>query len=399
MQFFRGQTGAYFLINGLAALSFSFILPIMSLFLVDGLGAKPGLIGVYTTLTAMATIVISQMLGGLTDRGASAKRLLLIALGALCLAATGFSLANQFWHALLVGVCLMSLGSSSIPIILGMIRRYAESTGKNSTRLNSQMRSSVSLLWILGPPIAFFAIDRFGFQGTFYLSAAVAAVVFSITIYAIHEPKPVISQHVARKGLNLKDVPASVWLLGVMTFCANMANSAYINAMPLYLTQQLAWPKAFPGILLGMTAAVEIPVMLLAARWSESFGKEKVVMAGFGLALCFYIGLQVVDSQLGLFLLQILNGTFFGIFVGLGISLMQDNAPNIVGKVSAFYTNSMLVGTMAGTSMMGIVSQYFGYKAALMACLIPMVAAIGLLILFMRSQHSRESMANKVHSQ
>ena len=388
MQFFRGQTGAYFLINGLAALSFSFILPIMSLFLVDGLGAKPSLIGVYTTSTALATIVVSQTLGGLTDKGLSAKRLFLFSIGALFLAASCFSIASEFWHALLIGVCLMSFGSSSIPLILGMIRRYAETSGQNSTRLNSQMRSSVSLLWILGPPIAFLAIDQFGFKGTFYLSAGVALVVLLLSLYALDESK---AQKPAAtgKGLSLKDVPAAVWLLGAITFCANMANSTYVSAMPLYLTQQMAWSKSLPGILLGITAAIEIPVMLLAARWSESFGKEKVVMLGFFLALLFYGGLQMVDSIVGLFLLQILNGTFFGIFVGLGVSLMQDNAPTIVGKVSAFYTNSMLVGTMVGTSTMGVVSQYFGYKFALMVCLIPMLVAITLLLVFIHLQRTK----------
>lgn len=390
-QFFRGQTGVYFAINGLAALSFSFIMPIMSLFLVDGLGAQPGYIGIYTTLTALSTIIVSQTLGGLTDRGASAKRLFLFSLAALFCAAIGFSLASEFWHALVIGVLLMSFASSSTPLILGMIRRYAASTGQNSTRLNSQMRSSVSLLWILGPPIAFFAIDKVGFKGTFYLSASVAVVVLVMSIYAIHEVKAA-APLTGRKGLNLRDVPAQVWLLGVIMFCGNMANSTYISAMPLYLTQTLGWSKSYPGMLLGMTAAVEIPVMLLAARWSESFGKERVVMLGFVLALLFYGSLQLVDSVIGLFLLQILNGTFFGIFVGLGVSLMQDNAPNIVGKVSAFYTNSMLVGTMVGSSLMGVVSQYFGYQFALLICLLPIVVAMLLLALFIRLQRTKWQM-------
>ncbi len=151
----------------------------------------------------------------------------------------------------------------------------------------------------------------------FYLSAAVALVVLVLSLYALDESKAQKPANTG-KGLSLKDVPAAVWLLGAVTFCANMANSTYVSAMPLYLTQQMAWSKSLPGILLGITAAIEIPVMLLAARWSESFGKEKVVMLGFFLALLFYGGLQMVDSIAGLFVLQILNRTFNGTLVDCG---------------------------------------------------------------------------------
>jgi SET family sugar efflux transporter-like MFS transporter len=64
-------------------------------------------------------------------------------------------------------------------------------------------------------------------------------------------------------------------------------------------------------------------------------------------------------------LIQIINGVFYGIFVGVGISLLQDKAPNCIGKATAYYSNMMALGSMAGASLMGIVAQYFGYKEAL----------------------------------
>ena len=376
---FKSQTPVLFAINGLTALAFSFIMPIMSLFLVSELHTEPALIGLYTSLTALMTIVVSQKLTGLIDKGVPSKFLLLLSLAGIFSAAIMFSLASEFWHAIVIGCVLMPVASSSIPLILAVIRRYADSTGKNSAKLNSQMRSSVSFLWIFGPPLAFFSVDHFGFDNNFYISAAIASFVM-IWIMLFFQ-MPVLDTDKIKNKPKTK-LPAAVWFLGVVVLITNIANSTYISTMPLFMTQELGLSKSYPGILMGITAAIEIPVMLLAVGWAQRFGKSQVLRLGFLAGASFYIGMYFSTSVNILFALQILNGLFFGIFVGLGITIMQDFAPSSVGKASAFYTNAMLVGTMIGTSTMGIISQYFGFNAPLLLCLGAITCSFIGLILF-----------------
>ncbi len=363
----------------LTALAFAFIMPIMSLFLVSELHTEPALIGLYTSITAIMTIIVSQKLTGLIDKDISSKFLVLLSLTGIMAAALAFTFASKFWHAVAIGCVLMPIASSSIPLILAIIRRYADSTGKNSAKLNSQMRSSVSFLWIFGPPLAFLSVDQFGFANNFYLSASIAGFVFLWIIFLFQPP---VSKQ--PKVVNKADtkLPTPVWFLGVVILLANIANSTYINAMPLYLTQELNLSKSYPGLLMGITAAVEIPVMLLAVNWAHHFGKTFVIKLGFIIGAVFYIGMYLNTSISVFFALQLLNGLFFGIFVGLGITIMQDFAPNAVGKASAFYTNAMLVGTMLGTTTMGIISQYFGFKAPFLLCLAAILMAFVGLILF-----------------
>ncbi len=373
---FKSQTPVLFVMNGLTALAFAFIMPIMSLFLVSELNTEPALIGIYTSLTAVMTIIVSQKLTGLIDKGISSKFLVLLSLTGIITAAMAFTLANKFWHAIMIGCVLMPVASSSIPLILAIIRRYADSTGKNSAKLNSQMRSSVSFLWIFGPPLAFLSVDHFGFDNNFYLSAAIAGFVFLWILFLFQPP---ISKHHKTSGNSKTALPTSVWFLGIVILFANIANSTYINAMPLYLTQELQLSKSYPGLLMGITAGVEIPVMLLAVNWAHHYGKTYIMKLGFIAGAIFYIGMYLNTSIYLFFVLQLLNGLFFGIFVGLGITLMQDFAPNSVGKASAFYTNAMLVGTMIGTTTMGVIAQYFGFKAPLLFCLFAIILAfIGL---------------------
>lgn len=376
---FKTQTPVLFAMNGLTALAFAFIMPIMSLFLVSELHTEPALIGLYTSLTALMTIIVSQKLTGLIDKGVSSKLLLIVSLAGIFSAAMMFSFATEFWHAITIGCVLMPLASSSIPLILTVIRRYADSTGKNSAKLNSQMRSSVSFLWIFGPPLAFLSVDQFGFDNNFYISAAIAGFVLLWIVFLFKAP--VIEADKIKNKPKTK-LPMAVWLLGIVVLLANIANSTYINAMPLFMTQELGLSKSYPGIFMGITAAVEIPVMLLAVGWAQRFGKSQVIRLGFIAGAVFYIGMYFNTSLNIFYALQILNGLFFGIFVGLGITIMQDFAPSSVGKASAFYTNAMLVGTMIGTSTMGIISQYFGFKAPLLLCLGAITCSFIGLILF-----------------
>ncbi|KUI97274.1 sugar efflux transporter [Vibrio sp. MEBiC08052] len=389
-ELFRGDSGVYFWLNGLAAMAFSFILPVMSLFLIEGLGIEPMYIGLYTVGTAISTILISQILGRLADKGIDSKILLLIAVGFLCLAALSFSQLTQFWQAIIVGWCFMAFGASSIPLLLAMIRRFAERSGKDSTKLNSQMRSSVSLVWIAGPALAFASVGTFGFRINFLLAAGIALLVF-LMVWRLLPSVPKVAKSETSHEV-VPPFPYKVWFLGVGILFANMANSTYINAMPLFITKELDLPVSYPGIFMGLTAALEIPVMLLSASWSHRFGKIQLMMVGFVIAMSFYTGIQYVSSLEGLLALQLLNGLFYGIFVGLGITLLQDSAPKRVGQVSAFYTNAMSVGTMCGTSLMGFVAQQHGFRNAIYISLVAIIISFAIFLTI----HLRESKQGKV---
>ncbi|CAG9001249.1 MAG: Sugar efflux transporter A [Candidatus Celerinatantimonas neptuna] len=389
---FNGQAKIYFIINGLAAAAYALILPIMSLYLVDELHTPPALIGVYTTATALSSAWVSHRLTSLLDSGFSSKILLLFAITGIFLASLGYAFAQQFWQALIVGVFFMSFGYSAIPLILAMIRCYAEKTGQDSAKLNSQMRSSVSLLWIVGPPLAFLSVAKLGFRHNFYLASLIAIVVLiSVTLLLDSESVTCRKDVTLNCKINQK-LPKQVWFLGLVIFFANVANSTFLNAMPLYLTQQLRFAKSTPGFLIGLTSLLEIPVMFFSVRWAQRIGKIKVLLFGFMAALIFYIGLQMADHLYEFFILQLVDGLFFGIFVGLGVTLLQDYAPLQVGKASAFYANAMLIGTMVGTSVMGVLAQYFGYQKSLLLSFVSMLIAVALLMHFENNRQAHLAM-------
>lgn len=378
--FLKGTAGRLFIINGLTALSYAFILPVMSTFLVEGLHSQPTFITLYSIGFATSGIICNQWMGGMVDRGYSNKNLFVLSLMAILFSSIAFLLCNNAWQALLIGVFLMGPGNASVPLLLSMIRHYSVSNEKNSTRLNSQMRSGVSLVWIVGPALAFFMADSYGFRFNFIASALLAFVVIVFSIFMLNptDVQPV-KQRVTKVESN--STPIVVWLLGGVIVLSNLANHLYISSMPLYVMQEIKLPGYIPGILLGLTALLEIPVMLLASRLSEHYGKFRVMLAGFAFALIYYSLLQIADTMMSLLLMQVFNALFYGVFVGLGVTIIQEALPEKRGFSSAFYSNAMRIGMMAGTSLTGILAQLYNFKVALLAPLISICLAAFILIL------------------
>jgi SET family sugar efflux transporter-like MFS transporter len=377
---FRGDTLKLFIINTITAIAYSFVLPVMSLFLIEKLQTPPAFIGIFTITTAVMSIVTNQWAGKLVDAGYNAKVLFMIALASLIITGILFSVIQTFWQAVLVGLVFFSVGNTCIPILLSMIRQHADNSGLQSTKLNAQMRSGVSLVWIVGPAISFSLIGLLGFSATYLLSAAIASVALLATWMMLPDFKR-DQPFASTVNTIVEKVPLRFWVIGSVIFCGNLANGLYITAMPLFITQELLLPKPAIGILMGITAGLEIPAMLLAPRWSRLYGRMRVFLIAFGVGIVFYAGLIFANSLATLIILQMLNGLYFGIFVGLGISIMQDELPYRIGFASSFHTNAMRVGSMAGSSSAGLLAQFFGFHNALLGSLFAAVAAAILLFI------------------
>jgi SET family sugar efflux transporter-like MFS transporter len=245
----------------------------------------------------------------------------------------------------------------------------------------------------VGPALAFSSVDAFGFHANFFIAAGIAATAVLLSWWKLPDSIYTVTKKVDSTGKTIA-FPREVWVLGVIIFFASLANGAYINAIPLYLTQDLHLPMSFPGVLLGLTAAFEIPVMLLAAQFAVRYGNLRLLQYGFLSAIVFYIGIQYAESTWEFISLQIFNGLFFGIFAGLGVTVVQDYAGEGVGKASAFYTNAMSIGMMIGTSVMGGVSQYFGFKSALLVSLAAVVISSVTMFYFKASQKRKNDLVD-----
>ncbi|MEJ2044457.1 MAG: MFS transporter [Reinekea sp.] len=333
----------------MTAISYSFVLPIMSMFLVDHLGTDPIYIGVFTVSTAVMSLLVNRNIGNLIDRGISAKTLFLMANSSLVITGFLFSVIDAFWQAVLVGVTLFSAGNSCIPILLVMIRRHADQSGLRSAELNAQMRGGVSIMWIVGPALSFSCIEKFGFSFTYVLAASMALLALLLGVWLLPDyPQPVVSATKAKEAF--KRPSSRFWLFGSVILLGNFCNGLYIVAMPLYIKQDLGLAESAVGLMLGLAAALEV-----------------------------FLTVQLADSYALLLFAQLFNGLFYGIFAGLGISILQDELPERTGYASSFYTNALRTGSMFGSSSAGILAQFYGYHNSLIGSLVGAVLALTVL--------------------
>jgi SET family sugar efflux transporter-like MFS transporter len=392
MAFFSGITGRLFLINVMTAISYAFVLPVMSLFLINGLHASPIFITFYSLGFALSGLFFSQLMGSLADKGHPVRQLFMISVTSLFLAGLAFSFCRQPIEALVIGIFLMGPGNASIPLLLSMIRKHSLTAGLNATRLNTQMRSGVSIVWIAGPALAFVFADRFGFTFNFLASALLAAITLLVSQLLLSKDNNSVDTGRAEKTQTSKaPVTGMIWALGAVMMLANLSNNMYLTIMPLYLVHELNLPASFPGFLLGATAIMEIPVMLAAAHLAEKTGKEPLIMVGFLFAAVYYSLLQLATNMTELIVLQLFNGLFFGIFVGLGISVIQDALPERSGFASAFHSNAMRTGMMAGNGIAGLMAQLAGFKMTLLVPLLSVCCAALLMLCINRNLSTKKS--------
>lgn len=359
-----------FVINLMTAMSYAFILPIMAVFLVEGIDTLPALIGLFTVGVSVSGIVAAQWFGRLADAGVSVKLLFLVAIGSLLIAAAAFAALDSFWGVWLVGVSFLALGNGSIPMLLTLIRRRITQVRGSATTVNAQMRAGVSLVWILGPALAFMVIGRAGFETVFMIAVLLGLLVLVASVRWL--PDLGIAHPSGSTGHPKRKPPVTLGLvaLGGWLMMGNAAHGLHITAMPLYLLRELDTSTDLPGLLLGLTAAVELPVMLLTPRWTARWGTVPVLAAGMVVAAIYYAGLYSVQNPAGLMALQMLNGLFFGIFVGLGLTAVQNRLTEHSGFASAFYTSAMRTGAMTGSALAGVLGQYLGFHTALLGSLI-----------------------------
>ncbi|WRH21082.1 MFS transporter [Pantoea sp. JZ29] len=366
MAFFCGSTWRLFLINITVAVSYTFILPVMSIFLINGLHASPVFLTFYSLGTSLSGLFFCQLMGSLSDKGYPDKRLFILSVLALSLTGIAFAYCRYPVQALLIGIFLLGPGNACVTLFLSIIRKHSLEAGINPTRLNTQMRTCVSVVWIAGPTLAFIFADRFGFAFDFLISALLSGM----TILLCHLMLPV-GEKTSGPGIAKSDevrkprISSDIWALGAVIILANLSNKIYMTVMPLYLVKDLNLPVSFPGFLLGSAAIIEIPVMLAASRLADKTGKELLFMAGFLFASAYYCLLLLASNRAELIALQILNAVSFGIFTALGISVIQDALPERSGFASAFYFNAMRTGMIAGNGITGLMAQLTGFRMTL----------------------------------
>jgi len=335
--------------------------PTLSLFLTDEVQVRPAMVGFFFTGSAIIGILVSQFLARHSDSRGDRKSLIFFCCILGVLACLLFAWNRNYFILLFVGVFLSSFSATATPQVFALAREHADKTGREAVMFSSILRAQISLAWVVGPPLAFALALNFGFN-VMYLSAAITFVICSIIVRWLLPSMPKASHITTDAPLQAPRRHRRDTLL-LFVACSMMwgCHSLYLINLPLYIINELHLPDNLAGIMMGVAAGLEIPVMLIAGYYAKKVGKKRLMQLAILAGGLFFISMLIVKSEVMLLIVQCFNAIMVGILAGIGMIYFQDLMPGQAGSATTLYTNTVRVGWIVAGSLAGTVAEIWGY--------------------------------------
>ncbi|HFQ5018105.1 TPA: sugar efflux transporter [Vibrio vulnificus] len=380
----QDRTAILFVITAtIIGLCGAFFYPLTSLFLVEQLNATPMMLSLYMVVAVISSVSVSQVIAGKSDRGWQRKTILLISVSCQLVTVFSFIFIREYWIAIVVVSLLGSISGAAFGQLFALGREYGDKYVTDSASFVSTMRAGIAIAWVFGPPLAFLLKAAYGFEASF----AVAATIIAMSILVIFLGIPNVE-----RNLRVEKEPSRVnggWVTSVnplvSIYCliivlAFAANNLYIVSMPLYLSQELKVDANWLGVLFGVAALCEIPVMLWAGKLARRWSALTIMKVGIASGVLFYSVMLLATNYTHLIVAQILNGIFIGTCATLGMVVMQDMMKDKLGTASTLFSNMLQLSMLVSSLSVGVVGELFNYYSSFYVSLFGVSLALILLI-------------------
>ncbi|GAA3344046.1 MFS transporter [Amorphoplanes nipponensis] len=370
--------GVLFLAVGISTALFN---PFLALFLSTDVDAGPVKVTFFLIVAPLAGVLGSLLIGRLSDRGPIRRRLLIG--GAVAgLIGTGLTaVVRDYWVLLALAVTAFALAGSLFPQSFAYARQVLERDDPARAPLGiSALRTVFSLAWVAGPPLAAFLLHRGSFAwvyGAAALMYALAALVAIGWLDEVPAPAPVTAD---TPPDDRPDAPRwTLWLTAAAFTLLQTPLTLAVQALPLFIRTDLGGEVSDAGLLLGLCAALEIPLMLGLGVLATRPPLRGLLFAGAACGAAYYALVAVATDLWLLIGGQVLNALFIAAVSGLGISYMQNMLPRHPGRATTLFTNSFPLGAMLAGPLFGL-AQHLDYRLAYWICTGLCVAGLVVLV-------------------
>lgn len=372
----------FFIVGVVGAL----VLPTLSVFLAKEIGVRPLLVGIPFAGIALTSIIYNQWIGHWSDSLADRRPLVAGFCFVGTLSCVIFAFSRNYWLVAATAILLFSLSMVSFSQMLAYSLDYADRhiSPERIPLFNAIVRAQIAFAWVAGPPAGFIMASYLGFSTTYGVAAGLFAMVGVISIKLLPRLGPVYEandeDHIAKASPTMATL--SPGTKRSLIFCLVAfslmwgANNAYLISLPLHLKDNLNIDTEWSGWIMGTTAFLEVPFMLMAGHLAARISLIAMIRLAGVAALMLYGGIVLADTLWQLFALQLFNAIFIGVLAGLGVSVIQELLPGRSGSASALYTNTTHMGNLLSSLMVGLVADYFGYQSVFVANLVVVALAI-----------------------
>ncbi|MGQ8773164.1 MFS transporter [Serratia sp. NA_112.1] len=350
-------------------------IPTLSLFLTTEVRVTSLWVGFFYAVNAGVGIIVSFLLAKKSDRQRDRRHLILICY----LLAAGncllFAFNRNYLTLITAGVLLTAIANTAIPQLFALAREYGERSSQNVALFSAIMRAQLSLAWVFGPPLAFMLVVNYGFTAMFMFAAGIFLLVTLLAWWILPEvARPSVGNEIAipQKTVFDKDISRLFFASVLMWTCSAM----YLIDVPLYIAAELGLPQSLTGWMMGIAAAIEIPIMILVGRYVNRVGKRLMMAGAMVAGILFYAGMLWFTSAAGLLVWQLFNAIFIGIIATVGMLYFQDLMPERAGMATTLFTNSISTGVILAGILQGILTEYGPHSSVYLLAILLLCIAL-----------------------
>ncbi|WP_419874243.1 sugar efflux transporter [Candidatus Pristimantibacillus sp. PTI5] len=359
----------------------SITMPYLPLYFTEELGMSTGAFGVFMAVSSLSGVAVNSLLAKRSDSGLDRKWLLIAAMLSSALGYAAYLAFDSFFILLIVVSILSGLGAAAIPQIYAYAQESANaSQSDDKTFAMSSLRSLISLGFLIGPLAGTLLLAAAGYRGLFLVTSAIylttASLVFLFLASRKANPRnPGKSNAAGTSSLRNMQIrqPFIAFILLFMVNAMNLVNT------PLFIVNELQGTHTDVGLVVGICAGLEIPIMLVLGAFGRRISNHTLLMIGSIIAVFYFVILSVSNDPIQLIIAQLLQATFVAIVMGNGLSYFTNMLPESPGVATTLYSNASTIGRLAGMLGCGIIAQFIGYRLVYWMCLVIVILSLVLL--------------------
>ncbi len=353
-----------FLCVGLAS---AMAIPFLTLFLTDAVHASPLQVTAFLIAAPLSGVSVSLTMARWSDRLPSRRGLIittaLIGAGGALVTAT----VRDYWVLLALTVTATAAASALVPQVFAHARVSLQGS-PHAVMTMSTLRTVLSLSWVGGPFLATVLLNAgdfvlvYGFAATMYLIAAFVAwrmlpAKADVRASAINGPTPSGLTEIAGPDESRRVIVLTMAAFVLLQCTGNLS----LQSLPLFLKTEVHAGLGDAGLILGLCAGLEIPLMLGFGLLAARYRLRLLMLAGPLLAVAYTLVVATAHGTAQVAAAQLLNASSIALMQGLGISYVQDMVPSRPGHASTLFTSAGPIGAMLAGPILGA-AQSFGYR-------------------------------------
>lgn len=341
----------------LSGASFAAMNPYRAIVGVETLGLSNAAFGAVMALNAVGGLTIAVLLGWISDKVTDRRVLaLLCAVGG----ALGFALVwlVQTPIGFVSAFCLLiPFGNALFSQTFSLSRAYLDKTVPDRAELlMTILRSGFTVAWIVVPPLAGWLAAVRGAYDVFAISAlAHVGCTVALGLLMLDPAARVgIADAPTAPPWAARRVPLGRWV-GILGVALSMtALQLNISLLPLVLVSDLGASLGDVGIVAGVAAAIEVPVMIgwgyLALRWR----KARILGIACLVFALYFLAMALAQTFLQVLLAQGLAAVAIAAVLSINISYLQETIPGKLGLSTSLVDVTNVLAALSAAAIFAL---------------------------------------------